>query len=260
VTSVRHSAPAHGAATPVTEAFAAAMAQAVRQPPPDAATGLLGFHLARPQRSEVLELIDRALPAPDVALRIGVCLSPARVGAAAAAAAVVAGAETGASADALVAAFAVACEVELRISLALGNAAAGWDAACAVGVVAAAVGASLVARADESTLGNAIGIAGAQVLGRSALRDSTAGAFFLGKAAANGYRAYLLASKGFTGPRGIFDAERGYLHLLCDRPNLSRLRFEPGERWLLAELEPPEAAFEPVPAQQLLARVLGAIG
>jgi hypothetical protein len=186
---------------------------------------------------------DRVGPfAPDAALRLGIAAaegSGPAPGLAAAAAAIVSGAEADITEEALVDAFAIACEIELRIAAALtpSHLLAGWDVTCTAGVVAAAVGACCAARAPRDVLGNAVGIAGSHMLGRPSSGGTMLASFSMGKAAANGYRAHRLARDGFTGPIGIFDAPRGYLHVLVTDPVPGRIADGLGDRWLVTELD-----------------------
>jgi hypothetical protein len=260
--------------------FVGALLAAASEPYPEhVARGAATLFFAHTDRAragtdtQVIRVLDATLPpvgdhrySPDVVLRLGAAAAAAGgyrppVGAAAFAAGLVAAAEAGATGAELLTAFALGCETELRIAAALrvSRADRSWDVWCTAGVVAAAVAASLVAGGHEAQVRNAIGIAGAQVLGRTQARRTTLGAFLLGKAAANGYSASVLARGGFTGPQRIFDAERGYLHLLCDEPDLSRLAFDPGGDWYLALFGSEDGAEPPAP-RQLLAALVEASG
>jgi hypothetical protein len=162
-------------------------------------------------------------------------------GAACATAALVAEADQDAAASELFRSFALACEAHLRIGRALSSShrERGWNPSCTVGVLTAAIASCLVSGASDDVLRHALGIAGAQVLGRSSDLGTVFGSYSVGKAAENGYLAFLLARAGFTGPVNLFDARRGYLHLLSDEPETTHLTDSWGERWYLADVDLP---------------------
>jgi hypothetical protein len=120
-------------------------------------------------------------------------------------------------------------EVALRVGRALGDAhrAAGWDIDGTAGHVGAAVAAARVAQLAEEQTRSAMGIGATQAGGLAANHPTMAGACQVGKAAADGLEAAVMASEGIAGPLRPLEGRRGLLALasLVGRGGLAKLAF-----------------------------------
>ena len=130
----------------------------------------------------------------------------------------------------------------------------------ATGAIGSAIAASLLAGACDELLLRSVGVAASQVTGRKTAQGRPLGSYLVGRAAANGYLAFLLAREGLTAPGRVSDADRGYLRLLTDHVDASPLHEAWGKRWYLLELgDPPSAPPANDRLQSLLAALVTAV-
>ncbi|MFI5610222.1 MmgE/PrpD family protein [Amycolatopsis sp. NPDC051903] len=116
------------------------------------------------------------------------------------------------SADAVAAGSVVAQAV--ASSLGPQHVAAGWCLETTAGLVGAAAGAARVLGLRDSALRYAIGIAATQASGLEAVAGTPVGAVQVGRAAATGVEAALLARNGFTAAEDPLAGRRGMYALM----------------------------------------------
>jgi 2-methylcitrate dehydratase PrpD len=86
-------------------------------------------------------------------------------------------------------------------------------------------------------IATAVGIAASSTLGHQSSAGSVLRPFVMGKAAANGVAAALLARQGFTASPGALDSPRGLGAALVQRPAVfSTVTSGLGTEWLLDEV------------------------
>jgi 2-methylcitrate dehydratase PrpD len=115
----------------------------------------------------------------------------------------------GAGGRAVVTAFVVGVEVMCRVSRALapGHYRAGWHATATLGRLGSAAACARLLGLDGGGLDRAVGLAAAQLGGIHESFGTMAKPFQVGRAAADGLLAALLAAGGVTGPTGILDRQ-----------------------------------------------------
>jgi 2-methylcitrate dehydratase PrpD len=131
--------------------------------------------------------------------------------------------------------FVLGCEAALRVGLAMpGHYEAGWHISSSCGVLGAAIAASVLLRLDAARMRHALAIAASQTTGHRANFGTDVKPLQVGRAAANGVLAALLARDGFTGPARPLEGPRGYFRALApDGARPAAVCGELGERWEL---------------------------
>jgi 2-methylcitrate dehydratase PrpD len=111
----------------------------------------------------------------------------------------------------LLSAVAAGVEVECRLGLALfpGHYNAGWHITATLGTLGAAAAASTILRLDADRAAHAIGIAATQAAGLRAMLDNPCKSFNIGRAAAAGTLAALLAEAGLDSAPNAIEARFG---------------------------------------------------
>jgi 2-methylcitrate dehydratase PrpD len=143
----------------------------------------------------------------------------------------------GASGRDLIVALAVGFELECRVGLAVhpGHHQAGWQVSGTVGTFGAAAAAGRLLSLAPPEMSVALSLAGAQAAGLQAQLSFMARSFQVGKAAANGVLAAILADRGFEASDQIFEGRHGFGEVYAHGQNLDRLTDALGQRW---ELDP----------------------
>lgn len=134
-------------------------------------------------------------------------------------AALAAGEVSGATGRELLVAIVCGCEMMARVNNAVNPSLRnrGFHSTPTCGVFGAAVAAGRLLGLDAQQMTWAIGLAGAQASGLMEMYgDSMQKRFNPGPAARNGLTAALLAKRGFTGAKTIFEGERGFGRAFCD--------------------------------------------
>jgi len=113
----------------------------------------------------------------------------------------------GASGREVLAAFVLGVEVLCRVSRALapGHYRAGWHATATLGRLGGAAACARLLGLDAAGIDRAVGLAAAQLAGIHESFGTMAKPFQVGRAAADGLLAALLAARGVTGPAGVLD-------------------------------------------------------
>jgi 2-methylcitrate dehydratase PrpD len=112
--------------------------------------------------------------------------------------------------------FVLGCEAALHVGLAMpGHYEAGWHISSTCGVIGAAIAASVLLRLDAARMRHALGIAASQTTGHRVNFGTDVKPLQVGRAAANGVLAALLARDGFTGPARPLEGPRGYFRALA---------------------------------------------
>lgn len=111
----------------------------------------------------------------------------------------------------LLSAVAAGIEIECRLGLALfpGHYNAGWHITATLGTLGAAAAASTILRLDASRAAHALGIAATQAAGLRAMLDNPCKSFNIGRAAAAGTLAALLAEAGLDSAPDAIEARFG---------------------------------------------------
>jgi 2-methylcitrate dehydratase PrpD len=136
-----------------------------------------------------------------------------------------------------VAAVALGCEIEYRLSMALGPVEQydlGFHPSAVCGCFGAAAAAAFLLGLDADGAERAFGLAACQASGMMAWEsDPTENArpFQMGVAARNGVTAALLASRGFGGPRHIFDHGHTVFGAFSRSPSLHHMTDDLGSRY-----------------------------
>lgn len=154
----------------------------------------------------------------------------------------------------LLCAFVVGAEIECRIANAVSPShyAHGWHITSTCGVFGAAASIANLRRLGGPTLASAFGSAAAQSCGLVETLGSSAKSISVGNAARNGMLSVRLAEHGFEGPAAPLEGARGFLRVVCERPDLSALDGgEPG--WQLMA-----NAYKPYPCGVVLNPVIDA--
>jgi 2-methylcitrate dehydratase PrpD len=141
---------------------------------------------------------------------------------------------TGANGEEFLAAVLVGAEVAARMALALGitHEQRGWNLAGTAGRVGAGVTAARLLALPAESVVDALGYAATAAAGAAAPPGSVSGALIVGRAAADGVEAALLASAGLAGPPAPLEGRRGLFALeVGEDPR--RAVDEIGHRWEL---------------------------
>jgi 2-methylcitrate dehydratase PrpD len=143
------------------------------------------------------------------------------------------GATMGTPGELAVTSFVLGCEAALRVGLAMpGHYEAGWHISSTCGVLGAAISAAVLLQLDETRARHALAIAASQTTGHRANFGTDVKPIQVGKAAANGVLAALLARDGFTGPARPLAGPRGYFRALApEGARISRMCNGIGEDW-----------------------------
>lgn len=123
------------------------------------------------------------------------------------------------TADATAVGYAVARS--LAVALGTPHTDAGWSVEATAGTIGAAVAAGRLLGLDALPLRHLLGLGATQAAGLAAARGTDAWALQLGKAAANGVEAALLARNGFTSSALPLEGRRGLFALMSATPDAS---------------------------------------
>ena len=118
---------------------------------------------------------------------------------------------------------------------------AGFHPTAVIGAMAAAVGVATTLRLDPKATSSALGIAGSMASGiiEYLAEGTSTKRLHPGWAAQSGLRAAALASRGFTGPRTVFEGRHGFFNAFAVNEierDYSRLTDGLGESWLVEGL------------------------
>ncbi|WNG87960.1 MmgE/PrpD family protein [Mycobacterium sp. ITM-2016-00317] len=143
---------------------------------------------------------------------------------------------TGADGATLMAGVVAGVEVASRIGDALwpSHFDRGWHVTATTGPVGAACAAARVLGLDAAQTAHAIAIAATQAAGHTEQLGSMTKSFQVGRAAATGVEAALLAQQGFTGPVEPLAGRRGMSALMADDADWSTVD-DLGSRWLVEQ-------------------------
>jgi 2-methylcitrate dehydratase PrpD len=143
------------------------------------------------------------------------------------------GEERGASGRDLIAAVALGVETVCRASLAVHpwHYDLGWHITGTMGVFGGAIAASKMLGLDTDATVAALGAAGTQAAGVREAFGTMTKPMHAGRAAQAGVVSALLAQKGFTAAKEIFEGRRGVPEVMSTQHDLSRLTDGLGERW-----------------------------
>ncbi len=124
------------------------------------------------------------------------------------------GEELGSSGAQVLRAFAIATEVECKLGRVCARALhrRGWHASSVTGVVGAAAGAARLLNLDRAAAVCALGLAASMASGVRENFGTSAKSVHIGKCAADGVLAALLAREGFTASPSALDGAEGYLY------------------------------------------------
>ena len=141
---------------------------------------------------------------------------------------------TGASGEDLMAGVVAGIEVASRLGDCLwpSHFDRGWHVTATTGPVGAACAAGRILGLDAERIRSAIAVAATQAAGHTAQLGSMTKSFQVGRAAANGLEAALLAEQGFTGPVEPLAGRRGLGALMADGPDWVAMA-DLGARWLV---------------------------
>lgn len=134
-------------------------------------------------------------------------------------AALAAGETTGASGEALLAAYAVGLEVGGKLGIALGSGhyQRGWHSTATTGVFASTAAAARLLGLDVAQLRNAFGLAASQAAGLLRNFGTMTKPFHAGHAARCAVQSVLLARAGFTADTAIFDGKNSFLGTYAEK-------------------------------------------
>jgi 2-methylcitrate dehydratase PrpD len=152
-------------------------------------------------------------------------------------------------------AFVLGVEVACRIGNAIspGHYRKGWHITSTCGVFGAAVAVGKVLRLDPTKIVHALGNASAQSGGLVETLGFMAKSLSVGNAARNGLLSALLAERGFVGPDRPLEGTRGFMRVVSETLDLSKLTSELGRSWeILAN------TFKPYPCGVVLNPVIDA--
>src|SRR4051812_46981697 len=144
----------------------------------------------------------------------------------------------GSSGKDMLTAYMLGTEVQWKLGEALVDSgdhyARGWHSTSTIGAFGAAAAAAKLLRLDAEQAANAFGIAASEVGGFQEQFGTQCKPFHAGRANEIGVRAALLAQGGFTSARSAFEGKVGWLKLVADKYDLSKVeRF--GEPWGILE-------------------------
>ena len=144
----------------------------------------------------------------------------------------------GASGKDILTAYMLGTEVQWKLGEALvdrgDHYARGWHSTCTIGAFGATASAAKLLRLDREQAANAFGIAASEVGGFQEQFGTHCKPFHAGRANEIGVRAALLAQGGFTSARTAFEGQVGWLKLVADKYDLSKIdRF--GDPWGILE-------------------------
>jgi len=127
----------------------------------------------------------------------------------------------------------VALEVSTRVSLALypQHYDAGWHMSGTTGTIGAGIAAALLCGADGPQLVHALGIAATQAAGHREQFGTMSKSLHVGKAAANGVLAGLLATRGYTAAPDPIEGRRGMFTVMSGRGDADALSAGLGSDW-----------------------------
>jgi len=132
----------------------------------------------------------------------------------------------------------------------------GWHSTCTIGAFGATASAAKLLHLDEEQAANAFGIAASEVGGFQEQFGTHCKPFHAGRANEIGVRAALLAQGGFTSARSAFEGKVGWLKLVADKYDLTKVdRF--GDPWGI--LEPTFGRGMNLKAHPVCASALGAV-
>jgi 2-methylcitrate dehydratase PrpD len=127
----------------------------------------------------------------------------------------------------LITAYMVGTEVQWRLGEALVTSgdhyAKGWHSTGTVGTFGATAAAGKLMGLDTSRMTHAFGLAASEAGGFQEQFGTHAKSFHAGRANENGVRAALLARDGFTSARSALDGSLGYLRLVADQYDASKI-------------------------------------
>lgn len=127
----------------------------------------------------------------------------------------------------VITAYMVGTEIQWRLGEALVDAgdhyAKGWHSTCTVGAFGAVAAAAKLLGLDERRTAHAIGIAASEAAGFQEQFGTHCKPFHAGRANEIGVRAALLAKGGFTSSPTALEGKVGYLKLVADKADLSKL-------------------------------------
>ncbi len=143
----------------------------------------------------------------------------------------------GASGRAVLTAFVLGVEVMCRVSRALapGHYRAGWHATATLGRLGGAAACARLLGLDAAGIDRAVGLAAAQLGGIHESFGTMAKPFQVGRAAADGLLAALMAAGGMTGPAGVLDRPAWARRLSPDWAP-ARLHERLGQDWAVNEV------------------------
>ncbi len=149
-----------------------------------------------------------------------------------------------ASGTALMAAIATGIEIECRLGLALFPAHydAGWHITATMGTLGAAAAASAVLELDAGRSACALGIAATQASGLRSMLPNSCKSFNIGRAAAAGVLAGLLAEAGLDSEPDVLEAKFGLFDVFGQPADPGVITRDLGARHLVAEI-----SFKPYP-------------
>jgi 2-methylcitrate dehydratase PrpD len=129
-------------------------------------------------------------------------------------------------------------EVECRLGRALFPAHydAGWHITATLGTLGAAATACVVLDLDEARTRNALGIASTMAGGLRAMLSNSCKSLNIGKAAAAGVTAALLAEAGLDSEPNVLEAKFGFLHVFGRRCDAAVLTRDLGSSYAVSEI------------------------
>ena len=138
----------------------------------------------------------------------------------------------------LLSAIAAGIEVECRLGLALfpEHYDAGWHITATLGTLGAAAAASTVLGLDAGRAAHALGIAATQACGLRAMLDNSCKSFNIGRAAASGTLAALLAEAGLDSAPDVVEAKFGLFGVFGRPADPGSVTRDLGARYLVSEI------------------------
>ncbi len=154
------------------------------------------------------------------------------------AAALALGEERHVSGATLVAAIATGIEVECRLGLALfpKHYDSGWHITATLGTLGAAAAGSVIVGLDAARIAHAFGLAATQASGLRAMLPTPCKSFNIGKAAAGGTLAVLLAEVGFDSEPDVLEAKFGLFDVFGWPDDAAAVARDLGARYLVSEI------------------------
>lgn len=143
---------------------------------------------------------------------------------------------------ALVAGIEVASRTSLAISTPPAQGAVGWSQSGVCGGIGAAAAVARLMRLDARGVGDAIALGANTSAGLRAMNGTMAVSIAVSNAAANGYRAGLLAEAGVTACTAVLEDPYGFVALYAPQGHLPHLTERLGDRYEVMELN-----FKPYP-------------